>query len=239
VVELLVNIPVIISVSIATVLLPNLSPVAGQKSGEEVKSLIEKAFQICLSIAIACFIGFVVFGEQILEVLYGGTFDNNELTLGVKLLFLGGFNIVFLSLVQVSSGVLQGLGFQKEPVKSLLLGCIIKIVLDVCLILIPTINIMGAIIAGGACYVVVFIRNYTKIRKVTGASVFNSYGCVSMQACFVALFAYFSNTLFKLFFSDMLALFCAGIVSVIIYLVTYYLFFMLIGEKKSIKAIVN
>ena len=226
VVEPLVNIPVIVSVSIATALLPSISALSAKKSNDEIKKLVEKAFQICLSISIACFICFVVFGEQILEFLYGGTFDNDELSIALKLLFLGGVNIIFLSLVQVSAGVLQGLGQQKEPVKSLLVGCVIKIALDVCLILIPSVNIMGAIISGGVCYFIVFTRNYSKIKKLTGASVQNCYLYVSVQACFISLFAYFANVLFKLVFSDFLALFLAGTITVFVYLVTYYVFFM-------------
>ena len=81
------------------------------------------------------FVCFVIFGEQILLFLYGGSFDFVELSLAIKLLFVGAFNIIFLSLVQVSATVLQGLGKQNEPVKSMFIGCVIKIVLDLFLIL--------------------------------------------------------------------------------------------------------
>lgn len=226
VVEPLVNLPVIVSVAISTALLPNLSAHLVSGSQEKIKNMVEKAYQICLSISIACFICFVIFGEQILSFLYGGSFDNLELTISVKLLFLGGVNIIFLSLVQVSSGVLQALGYQKEPIKSLLVGCVIKIVFDVALILIKPLNIYGAILSGGVCYLVVLLMDYKKIREKTGAKILSSYFHVSIQAAFVCMFAFFSNKLFKFIFSGTTAMFLAGILAVAVFAITYYAFFL-------------
>lgn len=226
IVEPLVNIPVIVSVAIATALLPSLSGLSVENNKEVIKKHIEKAFQICMSISIVCFICFVIFGEQILSFLYGGSLDFEELKLAVKLLFLGGINIIFLSLVQVTASVLQGIGYAKEPVKSLLVGCVVKVVLDVCLILIKPLNIMGAIIAGGVCYFVVLTLNYRKIKRLTGASLFGSYFYISVQSCFVCMFAFFANLLFKMLFSETIAMFISGMIAVAIFAITFYMFFM-------------
>ena len=226
VVEPLVNIPVIMAVSISTALIPSISKLHAQNSTEKIKQCVEKAFQTSLSVAVVCCIGFVIFGEQILSFLYGSSFDLYELSVAVKLLFLGGVNIIFLSLVQVSASVLQALGKQKEPVKALLVGCVIKIGLDVVLILIKPINIFGAVISGGVCYFVVFLLNYAKIKKLVGASFSESYFYVSVQACLVSLFAFFSNNLFKTLFSETVALFAGGMIAVLVFMVTYYVFFM-------------
>ncbi len=227
IVEPLVNIPVIIAVSISTALLPSISKLLKDAdSKEKIKVLIEKAFQISLSISACCFICFVVFGEQILSFLYGSSLDFDELTIAVKLLFIGGFNIIFLSLVQVSASALQGLGYQKYPVKTLFVGCVIKIVLDLILIRFKAINIIGAVIAGGVCYFVVFVLNYSKIKKLTGACISNIYFYVAIQECFVCLFAFFANILLKMVVSDTISMIIAGIVSGLIFLLTYYIFFM-------------
>ncbi len=226
VVEPLINLPVVIAISLSTVLLPNLSSLLAKNSKTEIKNLIERAYQICLSIAITCAICFVIFGGQILSFLYGRSFDPNELGIAIKLLFLGSLNIIFLSLVQVTASVLQGMNKQKYPVKSLLIGCSIKIVLDVVLLLIQPINIMGAVISGGVCYLVVFMLNYNMVKKLTGATLSNSFFYVSIQACFVCMFAYFSNLLFKMVFSEMIAMFIAGILAVLVFATTFYVFFM-------------
>ncbi len=237
VVEPLINLPVVIAVSISTAMLPSLSSlqakaklnadVADDNSNFQIKNLIEKSYQITLSISIAFAICFVIFGKQILSFLYGRSFDPQEINIATKLLFLGSINVVLLSLVQVTAGALQALGKPKQPVIALAIGCVIKIGLDVALISIPAVGIMGAVIAGGVCYFVVLSINYNKVKKLTGAKILNDdYMYVCLQECFVCMFAYFGNVLLKNVFSEMVSMFVAGGVAVAVLMVTYYVFFM-------------
>ena len=233
IVEPLVNVPVIIAVSISTVILPNISKFSAENSKEEVDKIIEKAFQISLCISVACAICYVIFGKQILSFLYGSSFAEGELVIAVKLLFFGCFNIIFLSLVQVTAGVLQGLGYSKVPVRSLLIGCVVKIAFDLVLIPIQEINIFGAVISGAVCYLVVFVLNFIKIKKLTNFSMKNSIFYVSIQAVFVCLFAFVSNILCNMVFGETLSLFVSGLVTVAVFFITYYIFFMY--DKNSYK----
>lgn len=226
VVEPLVNIPVVIAVSISTALLPSISKLAGTNKHEEIKLLIEKAFQITLSISIACAICFVVFGEQALNFLYGSNFDQNDILIALKLLFIGSVNIVFLSLVQVSAGVLQGLGKTKIPMKSLIVGGVIKLVFDALLVRIQSINILGTVIAGGMCYFVVFALNFRQIKKLTEASLFKSYFKISLQECFVAGVAFVINFLCLKFWGASISLIVAGSAAVVVFFVSYYFLFL-------------
>lgn len=221
VVEPLINLPVVISVSISTALLPSLSSLSAKSMGEgnenlknesetksQIKNLIEKSYQITLSISIACAVCFIIYGNQILNFLYARSFDYDELTTAVKLLFLGSVNVILLSLVQVSAGSLQALGYPKYPVKALLFGCLAKVFLEVILISIPQIGIMGAVLSGCVCYFIVLCINYKKVHQLTGAKIFGeAFFYISIQICFVCLFAYFGNMFFKIFFSDTISMF--------------------------------
>lgn len=233
VVEPLVNIPVILAVSISMVILPNISYLRQKHSDEEVKNLIEKGYQTTLSIALACAVCFVIFGEQIITFLYGKNFDFEELLMAVKLLMLGSLNVVALSLVQVTASVLQGLDESKYSVKMLVIGCVLKIVLDVLLVRNPSVNIYGAILSGIVSYFSVFVFNYLKIKKLTNASVLKPYFYVSVQTCFVCLFAFSSNALFKMIFSASVSMFASGAIVLMVFASTYYMFFM--QEKKDFK----
>lgn len=230
VVEPLINLPVVISISLVTALLPNLSGIAAkadQNSKQEIKNLVEKSYQVSLSISLACAICFVIFGEQILSLLYGKSFMPEELAVATKLLFLGSANIVFLSLVQVTAGTLQALGKPKKPVFALLVGCVIKIVLDVALISIPQVGILGAVLAGGVCYFVVLCINYRNVKKLTGAKIFGKqYFYICIQEAFVCMFAYFGNILLHEFFSGTISMIVSGALTVAVFLTTYYVFFM-------------
>jgi peptidoglycan biosynthesis protein MviN/MurJ (putative lipid II flippase) len=118
------------------------------------------------------------------------------------------------------------MGHQKTPVKSLIVGCVIKIALDVVLILIKPLNILGAVISGGVCYFVVFMFNYKKIKQLVAVKFADTFFYVSIQACLVSLFAFVSNNFFKMLFGDTVSLFISGIIAVIVFAVTYYVFFM-------------
>ncbi len=226
VVEPLINIPVIIAVSIAMVVLPNISKFQAENAKEKVKSLTEKALQMSLCISLACAICFIIFGKQILNFLYASSFDEGELLIATKLLFLGSFNIIFLSLVQVTAGVLQGLGKSKVPVKSLLVGCAVKILLDLAFIPVRKINIFGAVLSGAGCYLVVFILNLKKVKEYTGFEFKRSMFYISIQECFICLFAFVSNFLCMQVLSESVSMFIAGAVAVAVFVITYYAFFM-------------
>lgn len=227
IVDPLINIPIVIAISISSSLLPNLAKEKVNGEDGEVKDLIEKAFQITLSVSLACAICFVIFGKQILTFLYGKTLLQYQIDIAVKLLFLGGFNLIFLSLVQISTGVLQGLGKQNYAVKSLILGSIIKIVLTVMLVSFGRINILGAMISGGLSYFVVFLINYGKIKKETTARITNVLMRVIIQECLVCLFAFFVNVLFEMVFGEKVALFVGGLTAIAIFAISYYVLFLI------------
>ena len=232
IVDPLINIPIVIAVAISSSILPNLTDVYVKNDREATKNLVEKAFQITLSVVLACALCYVVFGRQILEFLYSNTLSFEELTISTKLLFLGGINLVFLSLVYISASVLQAMGKQKQAAKSILVGCGIKIVLTLALVSIEQINILGAMISGGVSYIIVFFMNFKHIKANCDFKMSRLLFSLSLQECMVCLGAFFVNFLIKIKFGGTPALLVGGVVAVLIFAVTYYVLFF---EKKSKK----
>ncbi|MEE0409146.1 MAG: polysaccharide biosynthesis C-terminal domain-containing protein, partial [Clostridia bacterium] len=68
--------------------------------------------------------------------------------------------LVFSALTQTITGALQGIGKVYVPAVSILIGCIFKVVLNVTLIRIPSINIYGAAISSIVCQIVAFLINF-------------------------------------------------------------------------------
>lgn len=231
IVEPLINIPIVIAVAISSSLLPNLSSAFAKDDEDEVKNLIEKAFQIILSVSVVCSICYVIFGKQVLNFLYHNSLSYNELMISTKLLFLGSVNLILLSLVQLSAGILQGMGKQNLTVKSLLIGSGIKIILNITLVSLKPINIYGAMISGALSYLVILIINYGEIKKQTAARIGNVVYGVAIQECLVCLFAFFTNILFNMAFGEGVALFAGGITAVIIFMVSYYTLFVIDKHK--------
>lgn len=232
IVDPLINIPIVIAVSISSSMLPNLTNVYVKNEKTEIKALIEKAFQITLSVALACAICYVIFGRQILEFLYSKTLSSEELLISTRLLILGGFNLVFLSLVYISSSILQAVGKQRQAARSILVGSLVKIVFTVALVSIKEINILGAMISGGISYFVAFLINFRNIKKACEFDMSKLIFNIAIQECLVCLFAFFVNWFLIGRYSGQTALFVGGIVSVLVFVLSYY---VLLFEKKPKK----
>jgi len=232
IVDPLINIPIVIAVAISSSILPNLTDVYVKNDRESTKNLVEKAFQITLSVVLTCALCYVIFGRQILEFLYSKTLSYEELTISTKLLFLGGINLVFLSLVYISASVLQAMGKQKQAAKSILVGCSIKIVLTLALVSVKEINVLGAMLSGGVSYMIVFLMNFKHIKSGCDFKMSKLLFSLSIQEALVCLCAFFVNLLIRSRFGSIPALLVGGVVAVLIFIVTYYILFF---EKKTKK----
>ena len=100
---------------------------------------------ISILIILPCAIGLINLAEPIYKILYFSTSS------GFELLQLVSVSLIFAARAQTMTGSLQGLGKVYVPAISLLFGCIAKIVLNIVLIRIPSINIYGAAISSIAC----------------------------------------------------------------------------------------
>ena len=90
---------------------------------------------------------------------------------------------------------------------------------------------------------VVFSINYRKIVKVSGVKLSGVYRRIVIQQAGVCLFAYFLNKLFLPLFGSIISLFAAGVITVIIFLVTFYVMFLqkeqLAQENREVVANIN
>lgn len=157
----LTTLPISISTAIATAIIPSIASAMIKQQYSVVKERIQMTMRISMIIAIPAGIGIGVLADPILMLLFPNYPDGGEL------LKIGFLSIIFLSLYQVLTGLLQGLGHLKIPPKSALIGCIIKIPIDFVLIAIPSINILGSVISTTVCYIVASILNIRALKKET------------------------------------------------------------------------
>lgn len=226
IVEPLINLPIVVAVSISTAILPNLSAVSARGDRQKLSSLIEQALRLTLSISLCSAACFVIFGRQLLALVFGRSLTSTELNVAVKLLLLSSLNVIFISLVQVLSSSLQAIGRPKEAVKSLILGCCLKVVMETALLLVPKVGILAVVISAGLCYFVVLCKNYSSLQKYCKVKLFSGYYYTSIQLFFVCMFAFFLNFMFINLFGEMLALVLAGTVTLMVFCITYYAFFV-------------
>ena len=161
----LTTLPISISTAIATASLPS---IAGSKVVKDLKAVRQKianALRLSTLISIPAAVGIGVLAEPILALL----FPNHPE--GAILLQVGSVSIVFLSLTQIATGSLQGIGKIMIPVGAAAAGAIIKIPLNHVLIANPQINVLGAVISTCACYLLAATINLTAVKKFTGIKI--------------------------------------------------------------------
>ena len=73
--------------------------------------------------------------------------------------------LLFSALTQTITGALQGIGKVFVPAISILIGCVCKVILNIVLIRIPSVNIYGAAISSIVCQVVTFLVNFLVLLK--------------------------------------------------------------------------
>ena len=118
-------------------------------------------------VGLPCSIGMSLLSSQILSLIYH--FDTPEsLRVTAELLSLSSLTIVLFTVVQSTSGILQGLRKQRIPMYTLMAGVAAKVILNYTLIGTPQINIYGAPIASLSCYTISMLPNLWYVRKYTG-----------------------------------------------------------------------
>lgn len=158
----LTTLPVAISTAIATAVIPSIAASVARKEKEVVQSKVDTTLRVTMLISIPAAAGLGALGTQILAMLFPRYPE------GGVLLQVGAFSVIFLSLSQISTGVLQGIGKVKTPAFNALIGALTKIPCNYFLIAIPFINVVGAVISTTVCYIVCSLLNFRALVKATG-----------------------------------------------------------------------
>ena len=153
------NLPTTFTTALAISIVPIIAGAFINKKVTVVKKIAEIGLRMSSIISIPAAVGMGVLARQILILL----FKDDSASL---LLIILSIAVVFVTIVQVSGAILQGIGRVTVPVKNIIIGTIVKVSINYVLIGIPTINILGATIGTAVCYLVVAVLNLSYIKKV-------------------------------------------------------------------------
>src|SRR5699024_7821516 len=133
---------------------------------KEIGHTVGSGIRMTLLIGLPAAFGLFVLAKPIINLLY---FNNTATTInnaGEILRYLS-FGVIFLTLVQTLTAILQGLGKPIVPVINLFIGAIFKIILTYILTAIPSINIKGAAISTVVAYGTAAILDLFFLRVIS------------------------------------------------------------------------
>ena len=162
--QTLINFPQVFSTAVAMSLVPTITEAFTNKQKTALNLTANAGVKMSLIIGLPCGIGLFMLAEPIIALLYASIGPEKHASSG-ELLEILAIGVIFLTLVQAFTAILQSINKQFKPVKNLALGLVVKVILSYILIGIPGINIKGAAISTTVAYLFVALLNWHDINK--------------------------------------------------------------------------
>jgi stage V sporulation protein B len=157
----IIQFPVILTIALAMSLVPAIAAAQALKNRELIRARTELAVRLTLFFSIPASIGLFVLAGPTTLVL----FDNAAAAYPLRILSCG---IIFLSLYTTTSGILQGLGYTFVPVRSMLIGALVKLILSWFLTAHPALHVGGAALSTIVGFSLSSFLNLHKVAQLTG-----------------------------------------------------------------------
>jgi len=154
----LINVPIAIISSLAITILPSISSLMALRDKKAVRKKVSYAFRLGFLVAVPCVVGLAVLANPIVDLLHYGS------SVG-RLLIYGSVVIILMAVVSIQTSILQGIGKVYLVTIYAIFGLIGKIITNYIFVAIPSINVLGAIIANGVSFSILLILNYITINK--------------------------------------------------------------------------
>ena len=178
------------------------------------------AVRIMTLLILPCGVGLSVLGQPIIRLLYSAYSDADIRTAGTLLSILS-VAVILNGLVLLLNAIMQAHGFVSLPVMNMIIGGVVKVVINFILVGMPKLNIYGAPIGTVTCFLVITILDIFCINrvvkhppKVVGLMVKPLIACFFMGCA-----AYLSNSVLSSVLPAKLACLGAIVVAVVVYAV--------------------
>ena len=152
------NLPPTLISAISISLVPTISGAFSVGDSKTAGETAGNSIFITILFALPCAVGMSVLAEPILRFVYHNT--NASSTLAVL-----GLAIIFVSLVLITNSILQSVRRERIPVYNMLIGGVVKVIINNWLVKNPDVNINGAPIGTNACYIVILLLNMYWIKR--------------------------------------------------------------------------
>ncbi len=166
--EPLIGFPQVLMSAIVMSIVPMVAAANKVKDTEKLHETISLGMRMTTIIAFPCAAGLFALARPALLTLY---FTQKESAISaVPCLQTLSISFIFLALITIMTGILQGVGKQVFPVINLFIGLLFKVVITWILVGIPAVNIVGAPLGTIAAYIVAgsldlwCVVRFTKVR---------------------------------------------------------------------------
>lgn len=186
----LLNMPVVLTLGIATAIVPAVSEHYAKNDFDGAAKKAAFSVKLTTAVGLPCVAGLIVLAYPVTKLLYGGL-SHEEISLASQMVVAAGASILFLSLVQTSTALLQAGGRLYAPVLFLFGATVVKTVCCVLLLKNPSVGIFGAPLSSVICYFVacsgdlLYIVHVQKIPLSLSETLFKPLACTLVMTVFL------------------------------------------------------
>ena len=158
------RLPLIISLSVAAVILPAASEAASLNDKNLLGMYITQSYRYVILLVLPLCVGIAAFATPILSLLFGSEYGTGGPALSILVI-----GMAFYTLFMISSSIMQGIGHPRRPMFVLLIGIVINFVLNV--LMVPTYGIEGAATATTIATFLIMVAVLWETFKVTKVNI--------------------------------------------------------------------
>ncbi|MBQ1817947.1 MAG: polysaccharide biosynthesis protein [Clostridia bacterium] len=215
----LINMPAVLTLALSMSLVPAIAPMMAARDRRGVRKVGATGVKLAMLIGAPCAAGLFVLGGPIMAMLYNkvgqsvgpeGKYlisgfigqilnmrpgqDISIYTLAGGIMQISAIGVLFLSLVQTLTGVIQGMGKQRVPVYFLIAGGALKVVSMIVLMKFTQLGVLGAAVSTVLCYVVAGIGDTWYMLTHAGIRLnwFDTFGKPLLSALVMGVAVYFA-----------------------------------------------
>ncbi len=212
-----------ITMSLGVGALPILTEFSTKRDNLSFRKNINQLLKTVSLITFPAGLGMIALSSNIMDLLY----SNNE-PLGSNLLTIFGIAMIFTGISIPFITILQSINLSLVALKHIIVGIIIKTLLNIILISIPAINIYGSAISTLFCYVYISISLFIIILKnIPKIDIIN---CV-IKPLIAAFICVIPSYIICIFNDDKLATIISIFIAIVVYLILVCLFKILKREE--------
>ena len=163
----IINLPFIITTAVSASLVPTVANLMEQKDVAGVNHNIRTSLLLTILLMMPAAAGLATLGTPISDLLY------DKAAAGPALSYVA-FTVLAVGIYQVSSGALQGLGHVMVPMSSLIMGAVIKGILNYVLLTMPGADIRNAALATVIGFSFAALHNLFQLGRIVGKQWFNA-----------------------------------------------------------------
>lgn len=158
--RILFNIPVAISNSLSSSVIPSLTNAVAERNKKLIVMKLKLSMQFVMLISIPAAVGLCALAEPICNLLFASE-DNTML---ISVLRHGSVTIILYALSTITNALLQGLGHLSAPLKNAVLALIVHVVSLIALV-VATKSLLAVIYANSLFALIVCLLNIGKMHK--------------------------------------------------------------------------